>query len=75
GYVASGQGFFVIGKKTGASSGAAYYTSPVFNNSMRVTGNNNQFFRSSSANLNNRLWVNLISDNGVFNQILVGYFS
>ena len=75
GYVASGQGFFVIGKKTGASSGAAYYTSPVFNNSMRVTGNNNQFFRSSSASLNNRLWVNLISDNGVFNQILVGYFS
>lgn len=75
GYVASGQGFFVIGKKAGASSGVGYYTSSVFNNSMRVTGNNNQFFRTSSSNVNNRLWVNLTSDNGVFNQVLVGYFT
>ncbi|WP_053970960.1 choice-of-anchor D domain-containing protein [Mangrovimonas sp. ST2L15] len=72
-FVPSGQGFFVIGKKTGATSGPGYYSSTVFNNAMRVTGNNSQFFRATTNN-NNRLWINLSSDNGAFNQILVGYF-
>src|SRR5690606_35437481 len=33
---------------------------------------NTQFFKSTTTQ-RNRLWVNLTSDNGVFNQILVGY--
>ncbi len=72
-FVPSGQGFFVIGKKSGATSGAAYYNETVFTNSMRVTGNNNQFFRTAQELQPDKLWVNLTSDNGVFNQILVAY--
>ncbi|WP_445736194.1 T9SS type A sorting domain-containing protein [Mariniflexile sp.] len=55
----------------------------LFNNSMRVlnngTDNNNgQFFKNvnskkKTAPVANKLWLNLTSDNGVFNQILVGY--
>src|SRR5690606_22337168 len=52
----------------------------IFNNSMRVIGaaDNSQFFKgSSSKNSNasgvNKLWLNLTSDTGVFNQTLVGY--
>ncbi|WP_299128564.1 hypothetical protein [uncultured Winogradskyella sp.] len=66
-YVASGQGFFVE-----ALSG----TNVVFNNAMRVTGDNNQFFRNTDTTQRNYreiLWVNLTSDNGVFNQIAVAY--
>ena len=39
---------------------------------MRSTGNNNQFFRTG-PNSNNKLWLDLTSDNGLFNQILIGY--
>ncbi|PKQ45871.1 T9SS type A sorting domain-containing protein [Confluentibacter flavum] len=52
----------------------------VFNNSMRVIGasDNAQFFKSSTSKSNpssvaNKLWINLTSDNGVFNQTLIGY--
>lgn len=73
GSVASGQGFFV---EALASSNVT------FNNSMRMIGtiDNTQFFRGSNAkvsgsnnNTANKLWVNLTSDNGVFNQILLSY--
>jgi len=79
GFIASGQGFFT--KSTGtATSGDPV----VFKNSMRVTFNNNQFFRHSMVDYNNsrtnqdvnekhRLWLNLINNGGSFNQILVGY--
>ncbi len=78
-FIPSGQAFFVAMSDDG---GPAYnMPSPatetdivVFNNAMRVTGNNNQFFRNASQpNLDNKLWVNLTSDNGIFSQILVGY--
>jgi len=74
GSAASGQGFFVDGIATGTAT---------FTNALRMADNNSndQFFRSSEKSkqtttnnpLENRLWVNLSSDNGVFNQILVGY--
>ncbi|OEK09405.1 hypothetical protein A8C32_11850 [Flavivirga aquatica] len=70
GFVASGQGFFVEALSTGPV---------IFNNSMRVgTNNNSQFFKNTkskkvSNNIDNKLWVNLSSDNGVFNQILLAY--
>ncbi|MEZ4855208.1 MAG: lamin tail domain-containing protein [Gelidibacter sp.] len=72
GFIASGQSFFVIGNKSAVTS-AGYYNYPAFNNAMRVTGNNTQFFRTSNAPEANKLWVNLTSDNGIFNQILVAY--
>ena len=49
---------------------------------MRSTGNNSQFFRNTTNNdadndevLVNKLRLNLTSDNGVFNQILVAYMN
>jgi hypothetical protein len=67
-FIPSGQGFFVE-----ALSG----TNVTFNNSMRVTGNNDQFFRSSNPTMTNRnvLWLNLNSDNGIFNQIAVAHIN
>ncbi|MFC0603255.1 T9SS type A sorting domain-containing protein [Winogradskyella pulchriflava] len=64
-YIPSGQGFFVQGAANGNAT---------FNNAMRMTDNtsNSQFFRPNTP-MQNKLWVNLTSDNGVFNQILVAY--
>ena len=75
-HIPSGQGFFV--SMTNASSstsagGTIRTTDVVFNNSMRVTGNNNQFFRTSNTAEFNKIRLDLTSDNGIFNQILVGY--
>ncbi|MCF6295644.1 MAG: T9SS type A sorting domain-containing protein [Flavobacteriaceae bacterium] len=69
-FIPSGQGFFVsvADAPQPLTSGNV-----IFNNSMRVIGNNDQFFRASNSNLDNKLWLNLTSDNGVFNQALVGY--
>ncbi|GGZ84425.1 T9SS type A sorting domain-containing protein [Algibacter mikhailovii] len=73
GYIASGQGFFIPAINRGTAT---------FTNAIRMADNtsNNKFFkqsRSKSLNapnpLENKLWVNLTSDNGVFQQILVGY--
>ena len=72
-YIPSGQGFFVSmddGATASVHSGSVMTTNVVFNNSMRVTGDNNQFFRTAQYN---KLWLNLTSDNGVFNQVLVAY--
>lgn len=69
-YIPSCQGFFIAG----LSSGNATFT-----NAMRMADgtSNSQFFKSSNTKKSiaeaNRLWVNLTSDNGVFNQILIGY--
>ncbi len=80
GYIAAGQGFFTKSTETAPSG-----NSVVFNNSMRVTGNNSQFYRTASPvnvpheNFSNdpierqRLWLNLTGETGSFNQILVGY--
>ncbi|MFD1161440.1 T9SS sorting signal type C domain-containing protein [Hwangdonia seohaensis] len=69
-HIPSGQGFFVEALAAG---------NVIFNNSMRITGNNTQFFKGSKGkNSNpvldpNKLWINLSSDNGISNQILIGY--
>ena len=75
-FIPSGQGFFVSLSDAAATtvvSGTVRTADVVFNNQMRVTGNNAQFFRTSQELQPNKLWVNLTSDNGVFNQIAVGY--
>ncbi|HEX9980832.1 MAG TPA: PKD-like domain-containing protein [Flavobacterium sp.] len=70
GYIASGQGFFVKGLTSGTA---------LFNNSMRVSGNNNVFFRTTgepafnTALEKHRIWLNLANAQGAFSQILVGY--
>jgi GEVED domain/Fibronectin type III domain len=75
GYIGTGQGFFT--KSTGTAPSG---NTVVFKNSMRVSGNNTQFFRNSNTTNTNsnpsdkhRIWLNLLSTSGSFNQILVGY--
>lgn len=68
-FIPSGQGFFVSFSDALPSNTG----NVVFNNSMRVTGNNNQFFRNSPNGNTEKIRLNLNSDNGVFNQILVSY--
>ncbi|WP_170179847.1 T9SS type A sorting domain-containing protein [Flavivirga rizhaonensis] len=70
-YIPSGQGFFIAGLSNG---------NVTFNNSMRMADgtSNSQFFKNSNSkkknnSIDNKLWVNLTSDNGIFNQVLVAY--
>lgn len=75
-FIPSGQGFFISYSNSGAvdnTNGDIRSGTVSFTNSMRVTGNNNQFFRTGNTNESNKLWVNMSSDNGVRNQILIGY--
>jgi hypothetical protein len=69
GKIAAGQSFMVESRGAGTI---------VFNNGMRVAGENSQFFKPSktaktSSIEKNRVWLNLINDKGAFKQILVGY--
>ncbi|WP_370225893.1 T9SS type A sorting domain-containing protein [Mesoflavibacter sp.] len=68
-YIPSGQGFFVLYDDAAASATGTVK----FTNSMRVSGNNNQFFRVSSTNNPNKIWLRLTSDIGLNNQIGIGY--
>ena len=77
-FIAAGQSFFVSADDAMANGTTQ---NVVFRNSMRVTNNNNTFFKTSEQNqsLDNnginsqRLWLNLSNNNGGFSQILVGY--
>lgn len=60
-----GQGFIV---KNGATS-----NSLVFNNSMRVSNNDNQFFKTKQVAQKDRIWLNLTNTTGAFCQTLIGY--
>ena len=68
GYIAAGQAFFAKSKTN---------LNAVFTNSMRIRGNNSQFFKSSSAHKINteshKVWLNLSNAEGAFKQLLVGY--
>lgn len=74
-YIPSGQGFFVLYAQARPSSSGDV----IFNNAMRgTTHNNSQFFKNSNTKKSsnvvaNKLWIDLTSDNGVFNQIAIGY--
>jgi hypothetical protein len=84
-YIPSGQGFFVnymnSGIVTATSNNAEESGDEIaegtvtFRNAMRVSGNNNRFFKGASnmPNEDNILWLLLASDNGVGSQIAVGY--
>ncbi|MEO8238007.1 MAG: T9SS sorting signal type C domain-containing protein [Flavobacterium sp.] len=69
GYIAAGQSFFASAKANGNAA---------FDNSMRPTGNNTQFFKpgktSKTAKLEkHRLWLNMTNTTGAFKQTLIGY--
>ncbi len=67
-FVPSCQSFFVNYEQSIANATGNI----VFNNDMRVTGSNNQFFKTGNTP-NNKLWLNLSTDFGMYNQIMVGY--
>jgi hypothetical protein len=68
GKVAAGQSFFIKGLINGNAT---------FNNSMRVVGNNNQFFRNVDAStiteVKSRVWLDMYNSLGAYKQTLVGY--
>ncbi|MFB3386397.1 LamG-like jellyroll fold domain-containing protein [Flavobacterium sp. LAR06] len=63
------------------AAGAAFFMTPnssdkiAFTNDMRVGTDNDQFFKTAKAKDEgkNRLWLNLINNQGAFKQLLVGY--
>ena len=72
GKIASGQSFFVTSINGGGPA--------IFDNSMRVVGQNANFFKSSSPKKlksneieKHRIWLNLSNAEGAFKQILIGY--
>lgn len=62
--ISSGQGFFADVTTAGTAT---------FNNDMRVTTGNDNFFRSSETR--DRIWVNFTNEEGLFRQTLVGFFA
>ncbi|WP_435136280.1 choice-of-anchor D domain-containing protein [Formosa sp. A9] len=65
-FIPSCQGFFV-------KFSDAFHTNTatvLFNNQMRVTSENTQFFKSE---VTPKIWINLTSDNAIFSQTLIGY--
>jgi hypothetical protein len=74
GYVASGQGFFVLMNEGDADTATVEFT-----NAMRSSGNgNNQFYRmnyltSSMPATKHRIWLDLVNSNGSSVRTLVGY--
>lgn len=73
GFIGAGQGFFIDAAATGTVN---------FNNTIRVAGNNGQFYRPAGRNDNatqsiekHRLWVNIINNQGAYKQALIGYLT
>lgn len=68
-FVSSCQGFFVNALQNGTV---------ILDNSMRAIDPENNFFKIDDKEKNkekkNRIWLNLSNEQGVFNQILIGFF-
>ncbi|WP_163409259.1 T9SS sorting signal type C domain-containing protein [Flavobacterium ajazii] len=69
GKIASGQSFFALASANGTI---------VFNNGMRITGNNTQFFKPGKTSKQemfekHRVWLNMTNTGGAFKQLLIGY--
>ncbi len=65
GKIASGQAFFVEAIQEG---------NILFNNDMRVKLDNDNLFKSNiNKNDQDKIWLNLFNDQGVFSQILIGF--
>jgi hypothetical protein len=78
GFIATGQSFFVKAAKTMANGTTKNVT---FNNSMRIEGNNPDFFKTNNntktaiVEEKNRIWLNLTNNSGAFSQTLIGYIT
>ena len=68
-FIPSAQGFFI----SFSNDFVGTTGNVVFTNDMRVNDNNGKFFRNRV--IDNKLWLNLSSDDGVFSQIAIGYVS
>ncbi|PIF31877.1 putative repeat protein (TIGR01451 family) [Flavobacterium sp. 9] len=66
GKIAACQSFFMLASAPGIVK---------FTNDMRISGSNNEFYKTTKANEleKNRVWLNLTSNQGAFKQVLVGY--
>ncbi|UPT70007.1 MAG: choice-of-anchor J domain-containing protein [Flavobacterium sp. JAD_PAG50586_2] len=70
GKIGSGQGFFIKGLLNGTAS---------FKNTMRLAGNNDQFFKTATQTIlsnepeKHRYWLNIANTEGAFKQALIGY--
>lgn len=66
GKIASGQGFFAQIFADGQIK---------FDNSMRISGSNSQFFRNANSTMSekHRIWLNLSNSQNKFRQTLIGY--
>lgn len=69
GNIAAGQSFFALASANGTI---------MFNNGMRIQGDNNQFFKpvkiaKPSLLEKHRLWLNMANKFGAFKQLLIGY--
>ncbi len=66
GKISTGQGFFAQVFADGQIS---------FDNSMRVSGSNTQFFRNANSTMSekHRIWLNLSNSQNKFRQTLIGY--
>lgn len=69
--IAAGQGFFVRGIANGTAT---------FNNSMRLAGNNANFYRPAAQQTpyedgieKHRIWLQMTNESGAYKQTLVGY--
>ena len=76
GNIAAAQGFFVLMNHTGTSTNE----NVTFTNAMRNNSyDNSQFFRTTSSSSTpiekNRIWLDLISENGTSARTLVGYIT
>lgn len=81
--IPSGQGFFVSYHDNGesiSSNGDITEGEVYFNNIMRIADDvsNSDFYKNSNvkgktSTIDNKLWIKLTSNNGVFDQILIGY--
>ncbi|CAM3739573.1 GEVED domain-containing protein [Flavobacterium saliperosum] len=77
-YIAAGQSFFISADNAMANGTTA---NVLFNNSMRVSNENNHFLRTENEAQApegfeaKRLWLNLSNNAGGFSQILVGYIT
>ena len=79
-FVPSCQGFFVSfsnnATATNIVSGDLFSGNVTFNNTMRVSGNNNQFYKEdkkTNKRISDKIWINLTAEGGLFSQTLVGY--
>ncbi|WP_163401420.1 T9SS sorting signal type C domain-containing protein [Flavobacterium fluviatile] len=66
GTIGAGQSFFALASANGTV---------MFNNGMRIQGNNNQFFKPAKPNIleKHRVWLNMTNKDGAFKQLLIGY--